>query len=101
MGILGFVVGTIAGQLCGASAYRRIASRSATESHRVLKAAVGAGLTTATCASLVYILLGVHNWAGGAGSSWSLSVFLGLCMGLCQAVLFRDRPRMPVRGTRT
>jgi hypothetical protein len=98
MGIAGFIIGTIAGQICGADVYRRIISRATSD--RSLQAAIGSGLATAACSSVVYIVLGVHDWLGGADSSWGVSVFLGICMGICQAVLLRDRPHIWRRNPR-
>jgi hypothetical protein len=90
MGVLGFIIGTLAGQLCGGVVYSRV---SATERPlRRLAASIAAGFATAASASAVYVAFGVHRWLNGPESSWGPSLFLGVCMGICQAVLFRDRP---------
>jgi hypothetical protein len=34
----------------------------------------------------------VHRWVAGSQAPWGAAAFLGLCMGICQGVLFRERP---------
>jgi uncharacterized membrane protein (DUF2068 family) len=67
------------------------------------RATAAAGLVTTVIASAIYIPLDVHTWVGGEGTSWGASVFLALCMGICQALLFRGRPLRPrpPRSTRS
>jgi hypothetical protein len=104
MGVAGFVLGTIAGQFAGAWAYWRIRGTSPAPSdhesseaaaNREFDAAWAAGLVTTVVASAIYIPFGVHTWIGGNGTSWGMSVFLGLCAGVCQGMLFRGRPLRP------
>ena len=55
-------------------------------------ARLAAGIATAVAASAIFLVFGVHNWVGGDRTPWGASVLLGLCMGVCQGVLFRGRP---------
>ena len=98
MGVLGFIIGTVAGQLCGAVVYSLV--NASERPLRRLAASISAGLATAACASAVYVLFGVHRWINGPESSWGPSVFLGICIGICQGVLFRDRPFFARKGGR-
>ena len=88
MGAAGFVIGTVAAQFSGAWAYWQVRGRGPGEA----RAAVAAGLVATAVASATYVLVSVHTWLGGSGTPWSASVFLGLCVALCQGVLFRGRP---------
>ena len=91
MGVAGFIIGTAAGQFSGAWAYWRIRNRAGSADPE-FDAAWAAGLVATVIASAVYIPLGVHTWLGGDGAPWGLSVFLGVCIGICQGMLFRGRP---------
>ena len=95
MGTLGFIIGTAAGQFSGAWMYWRIREARRTAAVREADAATAAGLVTTAVASAFYIPLGVHTWIGGDGTPWGASVFLAVCMGLCQGILFRGRPLRP------
>ena len=92
MGILGFIVGTVAGQLCGSWVFWRVRDNNPRPETQEAFAAAAAGLVTAVIATAMYIPLGVHTWVGGIGTPWGMAAFLALSMGLCQAVLFRGRP---------
>jgi hypothetical protein len=92
LGLFGFVLGTVAGQLSGAFAYHWTKT---TLGWSEIGAAAASGVATSLIAALVYVPLRVHDWAGGSGSSAGLSAFLAVCMGLVQAVLFRGRPLPP------
>src|SRR5437867_4421871 len=92
MGLAGFIIGSVAGQFSGAWVYWRIRGSSPGPSMREADAAAAAGFVTAVVASAIYIPLGVHSWVLGSGTHWGMSVFLGLCLGLCQGMLFRGRP---------
>lgn len=92
MGVAGFLLGTAAGQLFGAWAYRRVLGYGAAQPMRKVRAALAAGLVTTAVTTVIYIPFHVHTWAGGDGTPWGMSVFLGLCMGICQGALFRGRP---------
>jgi hypothetical protein len=94
VGVLGVVIGVMAGQLCGAFIYQRINTRPG----RKIIASVAAGLVTVLCASPVFIAFSVHRWLAGPEASWGASVFLAVCFGICQGVLFKDRP---LRGLRS
>jgi hypothetical protein len=92
MGLAGFAIGTVAGQFAGAWAYGRIRGGGPEPAPHEVLAAVAAGLTTTLVSSVVYVPLGVHIWLAGEHTSWGASVFIALCMGICQAVLFKGRP---------
>ena len=92
MGVGGFIIGTVAGQFAGAWAYWRVRGQRSEPATRETRAAIAAGLVTTLVASAIYVPLGVHAWLGGDGTPWGASVFLGVCMGVCQGVLFRGRP---------
>jgi hypothetical protein len=95
MGMAGFIIGTVAGQFSGAWVYWQVRGNPAGAVARWIDEAMAAGLVTTIVASAIYIPLGVHTWLGGDGASWGESVFLGLCMGICQGLLFRGRPLRP------
>lgn len=90
MALLGLIVGIATGQCAGAAAYRAANRRSSGGI-----ASIVAGLVTAVCSALVFVLLGVHRWLAGSDAVWHVSVFLGCCFGICQAVLFKDGPLGP------
>jgi hypothetical protein len=87
--MFGFILGSVIAQFAGAWVYHASKKRLAVGE---LLAALGAGLATTVVASAVYIPLHAHEWLAGPGASWEISVFLGLCMGIAQGVLFRGRP---------
>ena len=95
MGPLGFVIGTMVGQLSGAWVYWRVRGTGQEPVRHEAQAATAAGVVAAVVASAVYIVLDVHIWALGEGAPWGVSVFIGVCLGLCQAILFRGRPLRP------
>lgn len=100
MGVAGFVLGTLAGQIAGAWVYWRVRASREPVVHE-FQAATAAGIATTIVASALYIPLRVHTWIGGEGTHWGASVFLGLCMGICQGALFRGRPFGPRSPTTT
>jgi hypothetical protein len=65
MGLLGSMIGTIAGQLAGAWAYWRVRSRPSKPPEGELSARLVAGFVTTIVASLLYVPLGVPEWLGG------------------------------------
>jgi hypothetical protein len=99
--LVGFIVGTIVGQFCGAWVYWRVRGKNPGPAMREALAAAAAGLVTAAIATAVYVPLDVHSWLGGIGAPWGASAFLALIMGVCQAVLFRGRPLRPAAGVIT
>ena len=88
----GFVIGSLIALFAGAWVYRTAKRRLA---FHEAAAAIVSGLATTVAATLVYIPFHVHEWLGGAGTSWGASAFMGLCLGLTQGVLFRGRPLEP------
>jgi hypothetical protein len=94
MGLAGFMLGTVGGQLAGASVYWRTRGSSGAPTGE-FRAAAAAGVVTTLVASALFVLLGVHRWIGGEGTHWGASVFLGLCVGIVQGVLGRGRPLSP------
>ncbi len=84
--MIDFVIGTVAGQFAGAWVSWRIRRRAEWIRR------TSAGLVTAVVATGIYLPLRVHTWAGGEGASRALSPFLGVCIGICQGVLWRGRP---------
>ena len=92
MGLAGFIFGSLAGLFSGAWVYGHVGDDSPVTVKHQLRAAAAAGLVTTVIASAIYIPLRVHIWVGGDGTSWGASVFLALCMGICQGILFRGRP---------
>jgi hypothetical protein len=97
MGAGGFVLGSVVGMFAGAWVYWRVLGDGARSAMRTVGAAVAAGLTTMAVDTVLFIPLGVHTWVGGIGTPWATSVFLALCLGVCQGVLFRGRPLPPSR----
>jgi len=90
--MLGFIVGALAGMFAGSWVYWRVRGTGSPSTHPEWLAATAAGLVAALVASAIFIRLQVHIWLGGAGTSWAPSLFLGVCSGLFQGVLFRGRP---------
>ncbi len=88
MGTLGVVIGLMAGVVSGAAAYRWVSIHF----RRQVLASIVSGLVTTVCASPIFIAFGVHRWLAGPEAPWTAAVFLALCYGICQGVLFRGRP---------
>ncbi len=87
--MFGFILGTVLAQFAGAWSYH------ASKKHlgfTEVRAALAAGLTTTVVASALYLPFHVHDWIAGPGATWGVAVFLGLCIGILQGVLFRGRP---------
>lgn len=95
MGMIGFIIGSAAGQLCGAWIYRLLRSSGRPPDVGRAAASTAAGLVTTVVSTGIYIPFGVHTWVGGDGTTWGASIFLAVCMGLCQAILGRGRPWSP------
>lgn len=91
MGLFGFIIGTAVAQFAGAFAYRFAKAKPLKEA----LAALSAGLVTAVVATPFYIAFHTHHWLAGSGSSWGISAFLAVCIGIVQGVLFRGRPLTP------
>ncbi len=88
--MLGFLLGTVLGQVAGAAAYMQAKTRFG---FRELPAAIAAGLATTIVASVAFLVLRVHEWFGSdPEASRGISVFVGVCLGIMQGVLFRGRP---------
>jgi len=92
MGLAGFIIGSVAGLLSGAWVYEHFRRDSKMSLGHQLRSAAAAGVMTTLIDSAIYVPFRVHVWLGGEGTSWGASVFLALCMGICQGILFRDRP---------
>jgi len=97
MGVTGFIIGSVGGMFSGAWVYWQVRGDSPGAARREARAAAAAGLVTAVIDTVIFIPLGVHTWVGGDGTPWGMSVFLGLCMGMCQGMLFRGKPLRPRR----
>ena len=87
------MAGVMAGFFCGDVAYRRVLARS----QRRVIASIASGLLTTVATSVAFIAMDVHHWFIGPEAPWTASVFLALCFGICQGVLFKDRPLLPPR----
>ena len=85
------VIGTVGAQFAGAWAYRRVDRSASGDTRRKVLSAIAAGAVTTIVAAPVYMIVGVDSWIG-IGTNWEMSAFFGVCMGICQAVLFRGRP---------
>ena len=88
--MVGFIIGMLGAQFAGSWAYWRVRAN-----RPEWLAASAAGLVATIVGSLIYIPLHVHDWLGGQGSSWGLSIFMALCVGICQGALFKGRPLRP------
>ena len=88
MGLFGFIIGTLLAQVAGAAAYRFAKRRALNET----LAAIAGGFVAAVAATPVYIAFHIQDWLAGSGSSWGVSAFMAVCMGIVQGVLFRGRP---------
>ena len=91
-GLSGFIIGSILAQFAGAWAYWRTRIVLTDRARRELWAASIAGVVTALVGTVAYIFFKVHLWLDVQNAPWGADVFLGICMGICQAVLFRGRP---------
>jgi hypothetical protein len=89
-GPVGFILGTVPAQVAGASLYRRLQK---SPEITALRRSAATGLLSSIVATALYIPLGVGDWVNGS-EDWRVSAFLGLCVGICQATLFKDRPRV-------
>jgi hypothetical protein len=85
----GYILGTIFGGIVGSSAYWRVRGLGDVARKREISARIAAGVAAAIASSAIYIPLGVHVWVAEDWGNWKLSAFLGVCMGICQGVLFR------------
>ena len=92
MGILGVVLGTLAGQFAGAWMFLKVRREAQGSLRSEVAAAVTAGVTTAIVSAPIYVVLGVSSWISGGDGRWGISAFLAICVGICQAVLSRSRP---------
>lgn len=88
----GFVIGSVLAQFLGAWTF--LTAKRQLHFDEV-QSAIISGFATTVVASVAYTLMHVHEWLGGAGTSWGASVFLAVCMGLMQGILFRSRPLAP------
>ena len=87
--MLGFIVGTVLGQFAGALVFHASKKRLAL-GEAGARALAGLGTTVVTAP--VFVIMGVHEWMAGEGTSWGAALFLAVCMGIIQGVLFRGRP---------
>src|SRR5213593_2165718 len=77
--------------IVGAWAYWRTRGDQAPGPWLETRARITAGLATAIVAGAIFIALGVHKWFLGPETPWTASAFLGVCLGLCEGVLYRGR----------
>ncbi len=98
--LAGFIVCSMASQFAGAWAYWRTRNALADRKRREFWAAMVAGVVTALVATAAYRPLRVDLWLGGEDAPWASAAFVGVCIGLCQAVLVRGRPLTQVLGKR-
>ena len=54
------------------------------------RARIVAGLATASVCGALFTALGVHKYFGNE-TPWTFSLFLGVCGGICEGVLYRGR----------
>lgn len=54
------------------------------------RARIVAGLATAAVCGALFSALGVHKYFGQE-TPWTFSLFLGVCGGICEGVLYRGR----------
>ena len=78
----------MAGFFFGDLAYRRVLARY----HRPVIASIASGLFATLATSIAFVAIGVHKWFIGPEAPWTASVFLALCFGICEGVLFKGRP---------
>ncbi len=84
--VAGLLIGTMIAQLAGARTYWWVRAKTGTSSGSEWLSAISAGFVTTLGAAIVYIPLRLHNLLD---SSWGASVFLALCVGICQGALYR------------
>ena len=84
-------IGLVPAQVAGAWTYLKVKRSSSPRWRREWIAVTAGGLGTTLVASLIYLGLGLHKQLQ-LPMSWGFSVFLGLCFGILQGVLFRGRP---------
>jgi len=74
----------------GAWAYWKIRGESLAGPLLETRARIVAGLATAAVCGALFVALGVHKYFGNE-TPWTFSLFLGLCGGICEGVLYRGR----------
>jgi hypothetical protein len=87
--LLIFVAGSLSVGI-GAAAYWKIRGEELPDVWRETRACIVAGLTTTVVSGGTWAILGVHKFFGDE-TSWTLSVFLGLILGILEGVLYRGR----------
>ena len=96
----GFIIGTMLGQLAGSWAYWKVYDRRA-DHNTEWRESVVAGTVSAVVAAAVYIPTHVQIWLAGEHGTWKVAVFVAVCMGLCQGILWPERPWQTLRKRRS
>ena len=76
--------------LAGDWAYWKIRGESLAGPWLETRARIVAGLATAAVCGALFAALGVHKYFG-IETPWTFSIFLGVCGGICEGVLYRGR----------
>jgi hypothetical protein len=85
------LLGGAIGLIVGAWAYWKTRGDQAPGPWQETRACIVAGSATALVCGAIFTALGVHKWFLGNETPWTASLFLAVCGGLCEGVLFRGR----------
>ncbi len=77
--------------LAGDWAYWKIRGESLAGPWLETRARILGGLATAGVCGVLFSALGVHKYFFGNETPWTLSLFLGVCVGIYEGVLYRGR----------
>jgi len=77
--------------LAGDWTYWKIRGESLAGPWLETRARIVGGLATAAVGGVLFSALGVHKYFFGKETPWTFSLFLGLCVGIYQGVLYRGR----------
>jgi membrane protease YdiL (CAAX protease family) len=84
------MLGIGASLVAGAWAYWKIRGKELPDVWRETRARILAGLATTVVSAAVFIALDVHKYFGNE-IPWTFSIFLAVCAGICEGVLYRGR----------
>ena len=97
MGVVYAIIGTFLSFAASDWVYGRLRGTNPRGSRREILAAVACGGVASVVAAAFYVPAGIHSLLFGAEVRWPASVFLGVCLGIFQGVLYRGERFVPVK----